>query len=637
MESPDDQAAMVTYDDAAMVIQQHPDRYAGVGLCIYDGLVFIDLDDALDADSAIHDPWCADLLADAQELSAFVEVSQSGRGLHIIGWGTTTTAGHKDVGIEVYGSRRFVAITGNVWGSASADLGDITELADRACAEHAQRVRNRRSERLPLMETPDLNKVRPNHDDPWPHVLSAFDPSERDTWVKIGLALGRAFPDDAAIFEHYRRWAMAAPNYIAGKDDRTMHDIFQRQSKQPSSNVYTLDLLLADASDQGKHAALFLDDFESITAPDVPVTPQKVMFGWNLHALTTDELVNRAPDKRFIIERMLPAARTAMIGRGGLGKTMLLLYEALHVAAGMTLYGEYSILEPGRVLFVTAEEERPLLSKRAALLLDRLTWYEDVKQHAFTSLAIQDVSGHIPRLISQQKTGEFAVTAWVQQFIDGYQDAGIKWVIFDPVSAFGLNENAMNDSAVVMMEAATRISNGLNGCAVTFVHHTSKGDARSNIADAHSGRGGSAFGDASRSTRVLTGRANLPAGSPIYDAETRTSRLTLHQVKNSYAAPQPGIDIDITDGYRIAVAADMPVRTDVDFWMRVAHVIRQEEEATGFAPSIETLTRAGSYGMRRDAVRQKLMNGVAERRLSLIGHPSDKRKRGVVLNHDFIE
>ena len=113
--------------------------------------------------------------------------------------------------------------------------------------------------------------------------------------------------------------------------------------------------------------------------------------------------------------------------------------------------------------------------------------------------------------------------------------------------------------------------------------------------------------------------------------------MTLHQVKNSYAAPQPAIDIDIIDGYRIAVAADMPVRTDIDFWMRVAHVIRQEEEATGFAPSIETLTRAGSYGMRRDAVRQKLMNGVAERRLSLIWHPSDKRKRGVVLNHDFIE
>ena len=113
--------------------------------------------------------------------------------------------------------------------------------------------------------------------------------------------------------------------------------------------------------------------------------------------------------------------------------------------------------------------------------------------------------------------------------------------------------------------------------------------------------------------------------------------LTLHQVKNSYAAPQPAIDIDIVDGYRIEVAAETPARTDIDFWMRVGEVIRQEESATGFAPSIETLTRAGSYGMRRDAVRQKLMNGVAERRLSVIGHPSDKRKRGVVLNHDFIE
>lgn len=636
MESPDDQAAMVDYDAASVVMAEHPDRYAGVGLCIHDGLVFIDLDDALDPSGAVRDPWCADLLADAEELSAFIEISQSGRGLHIIGLGHTATAGHKGVGIEVYGSRRFVAITGTVWGAAPAALGDITELADRTRAEHAERVRSQRAERLPLMDAP-VPDTPPRHEKPWPHVLSAFDPADREVWFKVGLALGRAFPDDAAIFEHYRQWAMTAPNYVAGKDDRTMQDIFQRQAKQPSGNVYTLDLLLADAAERGKHAALFTDDFETITAPDVPVTPSAVIFGWDRHALTADELVNRAPDKRFIIDRMLPAARTAMIGRGGLGKTMLLLYEALHVAAGMTLYGEYSILEPGRVLFVTAEEERPLLSKRAAMLLDRLAWYEDVKEHAFTSVAIQDVSSHIPRLISQQKSGEFAVTAWVQKFIEGYQHAGIRWVIFDPVSAFGLNENAMNDSAMVMMEAATRISNGLGGCAVTFVHHTSKGDARGNVVDAHSGRGGSAFGDASRSTRVLTGRANLPAGTPIYDLETRTSRLTLHQVKNSYAAPQPAIDLDIVDGYQIAVAAALLERTHVDFWMRVGEVIRQEEEATGFAPSIETLTRAGSFGMRRDAVRQKLMNGVAERRLTLVAHPTDKRKRGVVLNHDFIE
>jgi hypothetical protein len=122
-----------------------------------------------------------------------------------------------------------------------------------------------------------------------------------------------------------------------------------------------------------------------------------------------------------------------------------------------------------------------------------------------------------------------------------------------------------------------------------------------------------------------------------YDPQTRTSRLTLHQVKNSYAAPVEPLHVDVVDGYDIRIVDDQSEgRDDGDeFWKRVEQVNTQEESLTGHSPSIEGLTRGTSLGVSRNVARQRLMDGIAAGRAILTEHPTDKRKRGIQMVKDW--
>lgn len=105
---------------------------AGVGLglvlALTDDIVCVDLDHCLGADGQPAD-WAARLLE--QTPPTFVEISPSGDGLHI--WGTAGFLGgrrlaHAGGAVEVYGSGRYITVTGRRYAAAPATLGDLTEL-----------------------------------------------------------------------------------------------------------------------------------------------------------------------------------------------------------------------------------------------------------------------------------------------------------------------------------------------------------------------------------------------------------------------------------------------------------------------------------------------------------------------------
>ena len=58
----------------------------------------------------------------------FIEVSQSGNGLHIFGLLPESPGRNKGNGVEVYSVGRFIAMTGNRYDSAPSSLADISEL-----------------------------------------------------------------------------------------------------------------------------------------------------------------------------------------------------------------------------------------------------------------------------------------------------------------------------------------------------------------------------------------------------------------------------------------------------------------------------------------------------------------------------
>ncbi|MEU0675465.1 bifunctional DNA primase/polymerase [Streptomyces sp. NPDC006172] len=94
-----------------------------------DGVVCLDLDHAL-VDGELL-PW-AQRIVDAAG-PTWVEVSQSGTGLHVWGRGSLPHGRRITVGsgsVELYGIGRYIAVTGRAWGDTPRRLGDLQHVID---------------------------------------------------------------------------------------------------------------------------------------------------------------------------------------------------------------------------------------------------------------------------------------------------------------------------------------------------------------------------------------------------------------------------------------------------------------------------------------------------------------------------
>jgi primase-polymerase (primpol)-like protein len=122
-----------TYKDAAA-------STAGVGpgfvLSDEDDVVCLDLDHCMNPLTGQLAPWAAAILRDAG--ATYVEVSPSGDGLHI--WGRANVRQGRRIrrpdgtAVEVYGTGRYIAMTGRRHGSSPSILGDLSSLVARLVA-----------------------------------------------------------------------------------------------------------------------------------------------------------------------------------------------------------------------------------------------------------------------------------------------------------------------------------------------------------------------------------------------------------------------------------------------------------------------------------------------------------------------
>ncbi|MGW7197537.1 DNA primase [Streptomyces chryseus] len=106
---------------------------AGLGFVLDgDGVVCLDLDHCLDAEGEVAG-WARNVL-DAIDGSTWVEVSQGGDGLHIWGYGELQSGRRITVdgggSVELYGTGRYIAVTGRTFGGTPQRLGDLQHVID---------------------------------------------------------------------------------------------------------------------------------------------------------------------------------------------------------------------------------------------------------------------------------------------------------------------------------------------------------------------------------------------------------------------------------------------------------------------------------------------------------------------------
>ncbi|KPC89948.1 DNA primase [Streptomyces sp. NRRL F-6602] len=113
---------------------------AGVGLGFVlsdeDDVVCVDLDHCLNPLTGRLAPWAAAIVRDAG--TCYVEVSPSGDGLHI--WGRATVRQGRRIrrpdgtAVEIYGTGRYIAMTGRRHGTAPSILADLSALVTQLTA-----------------------------------------------------------------------------------------------------------------------------------------------------------------------------------------------------------------------------------------------------------------------------------------------------------------------------------------------------------------------------------------------------------------------------------------------------------------------------------------------------------------------
>ena len=111
-------ATWATHRDIDTAWRKDPDRYQGIGTVMSRAYrtVFIDIDHCIDP-SGCYDDRAEDILSafmdDDGNLTTFVEVSQSGTGLHLIVIGDIPRSfKNSRLNVEMYDSGRFIAMTG---------------------------------------------------------------------------------------------------------------------------------------------------------------------------------------------------------------------------------------------------------------------------------------------------------------------------------------------------------------------------------------------------------------------------------------------------------------------------------------------------------------------------------------------
>ncbi|WP_406379282.1 hypothetical protein [Streptomyces sp. NBC_01618] len=108
---------------------------AGLGFALsdVDDIVCLDLDHCINTLTGRVAPWAAAIPRDAG--ATYVELSPSGDGLHI--WGRTDVRHGRCIrrpdgtAVEIYGTGRYIAMTGRRHGNAPSLLGDLSAIISR--------------------------------------------------------------------------------------------------------------------------------------------------------------------------------------------------------------------------------------------------------------------------------------------------------------------------------------------------------------------------------------------------------------------------------------------------------------------------------------------------------------------------
>lgn len=481
LDSAEDLSQLVTYAEACAALTVG--QFTGLGFALGPDAIG-QCWQGIDLDNLDQHPGLQFVVED---LPGYTERSPSGGGVHAIGYGRAfVSLGSNTTGIEAYARGRFFTVTGE-----STGLGEIACLADfvegRLAPLHSQRPQDTSA----AVESGggSIAGAFAAHD--LRSALTAMRSDDRDTWIRMGHALkglgnqGRALwlewsqtsdkydPADAA-----RTWDSFRPErtgYQAVFAEAQRHGWANPASREAREEAEQVETQRVEEEVTRQAGTICASPYVWIDAARIP--PRDILYGRHLF-------------RQFL---------SATVAPGGLGKSSLVMVEALAMVTGQTLLGEVPKGELS-VWYWNGEDPKEELQRRiaAACLFYRLT-PDDLGGRLFLD------SGRDTEIIiaREDRHGLHIAEPVVSAIVEEVKRNGIDVLIVDPfVACHAVSENDNMKIEGVVRQWMRVAEEG--GCAVELVHHVRKpGGGQSQETTVDDARGAGALLAKARSARVL--------------------------------------------------------------------------------------------------------------------------------------
>jgi hypothetical protein len=431
--------------DQLVTLEEAIDLYSlggfdGVGFALAgDNVGAFDLDGILDDNQKLIKGHAGtELVHAARAKGAYIEVSPSGRGLRIVGPCSSTTAYSKD-GLEYWGAKRFVTLTGEVWANPRGwvNLDDLREplVRDRQAAEDDD------DDGGPIITPKTISDLR--------EALKWVDAEEYETWIRIGLALKQLGLKGRAL---WLEWSATSDKFNMGVAT-SKWDGFE-----PTSTGFKA--VFAEAKRQGwKNTPTAKDD-------DLEEDEDNDSF-----AIPLGEMVLHPTE--FILDGFLPVGVSVIAGAWGAGKsTNLIPIMASTAHLAPEEWGFWPTLRR-KVIWITEAPEQA-----------RDTIFSLAKEKGSASWS---EFGEWFRLFRAKRRPAKQLAKLIRTLIDGTTytlDNGFTVnpvIVLDTTSANIDLENESDNSQV--SQAMAILKQALPGISIILIGHTPKALAKADVTD----------------------------------------------------------------------------------------------------------------------------------------------------------
>jgi hypothetical protein len=490
----------VTWDtfERALLFHQKYGRDEGHGIGFVfkrtSGRIYIDVDCALDARGELRE-W-AKRFVEPFMGKAYIEVSPSGRGLHIIGKGTlpgeeeggvAKFAAHAQADgrvpeVAVFCAGKYTTITGKAWKGSTSNVQDVSEevaalWAAAGIGGKFGKVVQPGDAPVELLQVSDVPpSVKRELDE-----CSAGEESDRSAArfkFYVQASEQGLTPEEIYSLVRGSDWYEASGAAEKGPS-HTWQDICRSVGKVATS---------ADEKTKEKDAA-------EQAAMETALTQLKRATS----RFTVEELSGAPPPERFIWQPFLATGKVAtLLGQGGLGKSAFGADLAVSRAVGRPFLGMN--VPEGKTVILTVEDDRDDYRRKFAALREVDPTLDMAK--VAERVTVVDVSSIAFRLVTVDYgvgTPSTEAHALIQHLCEACGEADL--VIMETVNRLAGGAEG-NDAFYAITTAAGMLARKLDA-AVLLVHHLSKSAARDNTADSYAGRGGAALADNSRSVLNL--------------------------------------------------------------------------------------------------------------------------------------